>query len=156
MGLWLSRAIVRSVATVAERRVDLLQRLEVAFDDGLQFVCQRRAFEIVQPSAVFLLQIDQGGHRRGPSFWPRGDAPGRCCGRPGDLPVQLGAAPGLALRWAHRDRTNARAGHAELLLSIVTVTFPRMIRGELANGRGTSRLHSCIRGVWCGPGPDRK
>ena len=96
-------------------------------------------------SSQALLQIDQGGHRRGPSFWPRGDAPGRCCGRPGDLPAQLGAAPGLALRWAQRDRTNAMPGHAELLLSIVTVTFPK-IRGELANGRGTSRLHSCIRG----------
>ena len=46
MGLWLSRAIVGSVATVAAWRVDLLQRLEVAFDDGLQFVCQRRAFEV--------------------------------------------------------------------------------------------------------------
>jgi hypothetical protein len=36
----------QSVATVAARRVDVLQRLEVEFDDGVQLVCQRGAFEV--------------------------------------------------------------------------------------------------------------
>jgi hypothetical protein len=72
----------------------------------------------------------------------------------GILLTQLGAAPGLALGRAHRDRTEATSGHAGLPLSIVTVTFPGTIRGELASGCGTSRLHSCIRGVYADPDHD--
>jgi hypothetical protein len=55
-----------------------------------------------------------------------GDASGRCCGRPGALLAQRGTVPGLALGWAHRNGADTRSGHATLLLSIVTVTFPRM------------------------------
>jgi hypothetical protein len=59
-----------------------------------------------------------GDYRRGPTCRPRGDAPDPCRGRPGNLLAHLGAAPGLARGWVHRDRTNAMSQHAEFLLSI--------------------------------------
>ena len=75
---------------------------------------------------------------------PLAGGPGGDCGGPACRPWST--APGLPLCRAHRGSADAGSGHAELLLSIVTVTFPAMIRGEPASGRGTSRRHSCIRG----------
>jgi hypothetical protein len=46
-----------SVAAVAARRVDRSQLLEIELGDGLQ---------LVQPGAVFVLQIDERGYRRRP------------------------------------------------------------------------------------------
>ena len=63
-----------------------------------------------------------------------------------DVAGAAGRGAGLAFGSAHRGSAEAGSGHAEFLLSIVTVTFPRTIRGEPASGRRTSRLHSCIRG----------
>ena len=48
--------------------------------------------------------------------------------------AQPGTAPSLPLCHAHRGSADAGFGHAKFLLSIVTVTFPEMIRGELAMG----------------------
>jgi hypothetical protein len=67
MGLWLSRGH-RSVAAVTTWWIDCRQLLEVEFDDGLQLVGQRRAFEIwrqiIQPSTVFPLQRTRWRLRR--------------------------------------------------------------------------------------------
>ena len=63
-----------------------------------------------------------------------------------DVVGAAGHGAGLAALPSSSGSADAGSGHAELLLSIVTVTFPAMIRGEPASGRGTSRLHSCIRG----------
>src|SRR5438128_1921606 len=52
-----------SVAAVAAWRIDRLQLLEIELSDGLKLVSQSRSFEVirqvVEPSAVFVLQIDQ-------------------------------------------------------------------------------------------------
>ena len=68
--------------------------------------------------------------------------------------MQLGAASGLALGRGHRGGADATSGHADLPLSIVTVTFPRMIRGELAVGRGTSRHTLVFGGIHADPDHD--
>ena len=120
-----------SIPAEAAGWIDRLQLLEVELDDRLELVRQPGGFEVLrqvlQPAAVFLLQIDQSGHRCRPACRPWDAASGRCCGgRPGALLAQLGAASGLSLGRAHRDGADRRSGHAALLLSIVIVTFPRI------------------------------
>src|SRR2546428_13649535 len=67
-----------SVAAVAAWRIDRLQLLEIELSDGLKLVSQSRSFEVirqvVEPSAVFVLQIDQRRHGCRPPPWPWRDA----------------------------------------------------------------------------------
>jgi len=90
----LSRAIVRSVATIATRWINRRQLVEVDFGDGLQFFRGPGSFEAfrqpVEPSAVFFLQIEQGGDRCGPACWPRGGPGRRRRRRSGNLLAQPG------------------------------------------------------------------
>src|SRR5207247_10480594 len=64
-----------SVAAVTARWVDCLQLLEVELGNGLELLRQPRPFEtgrqVVQPSAVFVPQVDQRRYRRRPALGPR-------------------------------------------------------------------------------------
>src|SRR6516162_3378715 len=83
-GALVVKSIALSVAAVTTGWIDRLQLLEVELDNHLQLVRQLGAFEalrqVVQPGAVFLLQVDQSGHRCRPACWPWGDASGWCYG----------------------------------------------------------------------------
>ena len=75
-----------SVAAVAARWIDRLQLLEVETGDRLQLLPQPRSFEVgrkvVQPGAVFVLQIDEGGYRRRPPPRRRDARRQRCAAVP--------------------------------------------------------------------------
>ena len=118
-----------SVAAVAAWRIDRLQLREIELSDGLKLVSQSRSFEVirqvVEPSAVFVLQIDQRRHGCRPPPWPWRDASRRRCGRCVVLLAQPGAVSRLALGGGHRYGADAISGHARLSLSIVTVTFSK-------------------------------
>ena len=67
MGLLMSSGFPPlSVAALAAWRVDRPQLLKIKLGDGLKLVSQSRSFEViwqvVEPSAVFVLQIDQHRH----------------------------------------------------------------------------------------------
>src|ERR1700756_1754002 len=105
-----------SVAAVAARWVDGLQLLEIEFGNGVQLFRQPRAIEagrqIVEPSAVFVLQIDERGDRRRPPSRPWRDAPRQRRGRCAGVPAQPGAMSRLALGWGHRYGADPTLGHA--------------------------------------------
>ena len=101
-----------SVASVAAGWVDRLQLLEVELGNGLQLIGQSRPFEagrqIVEPSAVFVLQGDQCRYRRRPAFRPWQRAPRQ---RQRTLPEEPGPVPRLTLGCGHRQGADTRPGH---------------------------------------------
>jgi hypothetical protein len=102
-----------SVAAVAARWVDRLQLLEVEFGNGLQLLRQPRCFEagrqIVEPSAVLVLEVDQYGYRCRPTWRPRRGPP--AWRRRRGLTTQPSTPPRLAFGWGHRERAEARSSH---------------------------------------------
>jgi len=116
-----------SIAAVAARCLDRLQLLKIEFDDDLQLLRQSRPSEagrqVVEPGAVFLLEVEQCRHRRRPALGPRRGAPRRRRGRRVVVPAQPGPASRLALGWGHWPGAEARSGHVLTPAGIVTVTF---------------------------------
>ena len=68
------------VPSVAARRFDLLEGLDVGLDDGLQAFCVGRVAEgvreLVETVTIMLLQRTQFGHRVVPALWARAPVAG--------------------------------------------------------------------------------
>ena len=124
-----------------------MQLIEVEVDDRLPLVRQPRSFEVgrqvIEPSAVFVLQIDQrrDGCRPPPQPWR--DASRRWWGALCSPPVTAwrGVAPAVRQGSSVRNRLR-RLGNAHLSLSIVTVRFPGKLRRSVRSGRGGQFLCS--------------
>src|SRR6516164_10987217 len=71
-GFWVKWFLSSSAPAVAARRVDRLELLEIELGNCLEHVGQSRSFEVVrqvvEPGAVFVLQIDQRGYCRCPTL----------------------------------------------------------------------------------------
>src|SRR6266446_1611802 len=104
-----------SVAAVTARWVDCLQLLEVELGNGLELLRQPRPFEtgrqVVQPSAVFVPQVDQRRYRRRPALGPRWGASRRRRGRRVVVPAEPGTASRLAFGWGHWYGADTTSGH---------------------------------------------
>ena len=117
-----------SVPTVASRRVDRLELLEIEVGDRLELVGQSRSFEVarqvVEPGAVLVLQSDQCRHCGCPTPGAWRETRRRRDGWWTGLLAQLGTASRLPLGRGQWCLVDAMSGNTDLLLSNVTVTFP--------------------------------
>src|SRR5271169_392998 len=135
-----------SVAAVAARWVDRLQLLEVELGNGVQLLRQPRPFQagrqVVEPGAVFVLEIDQCGYRRRPALGPRWGGPRRRRGRRAIVSAKPGTASRLALGWGHRHGADTTSGHVRTPVGIVTVTFANWFRRWVEHGTKSQFLCS--------------
>src|ERR1700746_1654545 len=116
-----------SVATVAARRVDRRQLLEVECGNHLELVGEARGAEVfwqvVEPGAVFVLQRQEGGDGGSPTLRSRPPARRRRGGSVRLMAAQSGTAAGLPLGGGHRQSAKAGSGHGRMSIGNRDVTF---------------------------------